>query len=236
MTAEPLVLLPGFMSDARLYWHQLAELSAERAVMVCPLRGDSIEEMARSVLAEAPPRFALAGHWLGALVAMEVLRQAPERVTRIAMINVSPLPETPTMAGLREQRILKAKTGRLDDAMLEEVPASALAEGESRINVQAMMLDMAQTLGPDRFAAQSRALMRRPDQQRLLRNSPVRALLLCGVHDTICPPRRHQFLAELIPHGTYTEIAQAGHLTPLEQPEAVTSALREWLNAPVSFK
>ncbi|WP_406736225.1 alpha/beta fold hydrolase [Thioclava sp. GXIMD4215] len=236
MTAEPLVLLPGFMCDARMYWHQVAELSAERSVMVCPLRGESVEAMAQAVLADAPPRFALAGHWLGALVAMEMLKQAPERISRIALMNVSPLTETPTMAGLREQRILRAKIGRLDDAMLEEVPAEALAAGEHRATVQAILLDMAGSLGADRFAAQSRALMRRPDQQRSLRTARLRALLLCGEADTICPPRRHQFLAELIPHGVYKEIPQAGHLAPLEQPKVVTEALRDWLNLPESFK
>ncbi|TQS72335.1 alpha/beta fold hydrolase [Rhodobacteraceae bacterium] len=229
MTAEPLVLLPGFMCDGRLFWHQMTAFSSERGVMVCPLRGDTIEAMAAAVLAMAPPTFAVAGHWLGGLVALDLLRQAPERITRLALIDVSPLSETPLVAGAREHRIVKARTGKLDEAMLEEVPANALAPGPNKQNIQAMMLDMAAALGPDVFDAQSHALMRRPDLQRALRSTKLYTTLVCGEYDTICPPRRHEFLAELMPNARCTQISGAGHLAPLEQPEAVTEALRTWL-------
>ena len=114
MTTDPLVFLPGFMCDARLFWHPLQELSASHTVIVAPLRGASVEEMADAVLAEAPPRFTLIGHWLGAVVAVEMLRRAPERVSQIALIDVSPLPETPQAAAMREPRIVMARAGRLD--------------------------------------------------------------------------------------------------------------------------
>jgi pimeloyl-ACP methyl ester carboxylesterase len=234
MPADPLVFLPGFMCDARLFWHQLLEFSASRSVMALRLQGASIEEMATAALAEAPPEFALAGHWLGALVAMEILRRAPERVTQIALIDVSPLPETPQMAGLREQRIARARAGRLDEAMLDELPPENFAPGATE--AQAMMLQMAQDLGSDSFARQSRALMRRPDQQRALRNTKMRAMLIAGEFDRICPPRRHEFLAELMPHAEFRLILGAGHLSPLEQPEKITLALRDWLAAPYLLK
>ncbi|KFE36896.1 alpha/beta fold hydrolase [Thioclava atlantica] len=233
MPSAPLVFLPGFMCDARLFWHPLQELSAQRSVMVARLRGTSIEEMAEAVLEEAPARFALAGHWLGGIVAIEILRRAPERVSQIALIDVSPLPETPQVAAMRETRIVGARTGRLDEVMLDEIPAETLAPGPERAHAQALLLEMAAALGPEAFAAQSRALMRRPDLQRTLRNSKVRALLMCGEFDRICPPRRHEFLAELMPHAEYRMILGAGHLSPLEQPEKVTQGLRDWLEAPL---
>ena len=233
MSADPLIFLPGFMCDARLFWHQIIDFSADRAVIAVPLTGASIEEMAEAVLAVAPPRFCLVGHWLGGLVAMEVLRRVPERVSGMALIDVSPLAETPTIAASREPRIIRARTGRLDEVMLEEIPAAALAPGAGRAEVQAMLLEMAGTLGPEVFTNQSRALMRRPDQQRALRATRVRALLICGEYDTICPPRRHEFLAELMPQAEFRLIPGAGHLAPLEQPEKVSQALRDWL-APVS--
>lgn len=232
MAAEPLIFLPGFMCDARLFWHQIIDFSADRAVIVAPLTGATIEEMAEAVLAVAPPRFGLVGHWLGGLVAMEVLRKAPDRVSELALIDVSHLPESPAVAAERELRIIRARTGRLDEAMLEEVPATALAAGEGRAEVQAMLLEMAGALGPEVFTRQSRALMRRPDQQRALRNTKVRAVLICGEYDTICPPRRHEFLAELMPHAEFRLILGAGHLAPLEQPVKVSRALRDWLDAP----
>ena len=231
---DPLVFLPGFMCDARLFWHQILEFSASHTVQVARLSGTSIEDMAAAVLENAPPRFALVGHWLGGLVAMEILRRAPERISQIALIDVSPLPETPQMAGLREQRIVKVRAGRMDEAMLDEIPAENFApDGDE---ARAMMLQMAQELGPDVFVEQSRALMRRPDQQRALRNTKMRASLIAGEFDRICPPRRHEFLAELMPHADYRLILGAGHLSPLEQPEKVTMALRDWLEAPFLLK
>ncbi|PCD77517.1 alpha/beta fold hydrolase [Pseudothioclava arenosa] len=234
MSPDPLVFLPGFMCDARLFWHQMLEFSAERSVIVARLRGATIEEMAAQVLTEAPPRFALVGHWLGGLVAMDILRRAPERVAQIALIDVSPSSETPQMAGLREQRIARARAGRLDEVMLDEIPPENFPPDSTE--AQAMMLQMAQDLGVDTFAMQSRALMRRPDQQRALRSTKVRAMLIAGEFDKICPPRRHEFLAELMPHADFRLILSAGHLSPLEQPEKVTMALRDWLAAPFLLK
>ena len=167
---------------------------------------------------------------------MEILRRVPDRVAAIALLDVSPLSETPATAALREARIIRARTGRLDEAMLEEIPAAALAPGEGQMAVQAMVLDMAGALGPETFTRQSRALMRRPDQQRALRNTKVRAMLICGEFDTICPPRRHEFLAELMPHAEFRAILEAGHLCPLEQPHKVTQALRDWLDAPLLLR
>ncbi len=236
MPQDPIIFLPGFMADARLFWHQILDFSTTHAVTVMPMRGTSVEEMASFVLKQAPEKFALVGHWLGGLVAMEILRRAPERVSQVALINVSPLPETPQVSGGRETRIVRARTGRLDEVMLEEVPVGALYQGPMLRDVQAMMLEMAAALGPDAFHDQSRALMRRPDQQRALRNTKVRAILICGEFDSICPPRRHEFLAELMPHAEFRLVLGAGHLTPLEQPEKVTQALRDWLAAPLLLK
>lgn len=237
MRAEPLIVLPGFMADARLFWHQIISFSPSRPVHVASLaRGGTIEDMAEEVLADAPPHFAAIGHSLGALVAMEILRRAPDRVSRIALADVSALPETPQVSALREPRIARARAGKLTEAMLEEIPPEALAPGPDQTAVLAMMIEMAEDLGGEVFQRQSRALMRRPDQQRALRNTKVRALLLCGEHDTICPPRRHEFLAELMPHASFRMIRDAGHLSPLEQPERVTQALREWLDAPLLLK
>ena len=233
--SEPLLFLPGFMCDARLFWHQILAFSASHTVIVARLEGHSVEQMAEHVLAAAPPRFALIGHWLGALVAMEILKRAPDRVTQIAMMDVSPLPETPLLAGQREQRIVSVRAGRLDTTLLDEL-AGALAPSETLREVQAMVLEMGEALGVETYANQSRALMRRPDLQRTLHNSKHRALFLCGEHDTLTPPRRHEFLAELMPHGSFKLVSGAGHLAPLEQPERVTRLLQDWLAQPLLLK
>lgn len=231
MSADPLVFLPGFLCDARLFWHQIVHFSSERAVMVLPLVGDTIEEMADDALTRLPERFTLVGHWLGGVVAMEILRRVPHRVAEIVMIDVSPLAEGAQPAAAREDRIIKALSGRFDEAVLEEIPPSALGSGPESTAAHAIMLEMAEAQGPEAFARQSRALMRRPDLQRALRSARQRALLICGESDTICPPRRHEILSELMPSGEFVLVRGAGHLAPLERPEEITRILRKWFVA-----
>jgi pimeloyl-ACP methyl ester carboxylesterase len=235
--AEPLVLLPGLMCDARLWSHPFLALNDTRAIMVAPLTGaTSVGALAQAVLEAAPRRFALAGHGLGGVVAMEMLSRAPDRVTRIALFDTSPLAETPQDAAAREPRIIGAQNGRLDEVLREEVPPAALAPGPGRIEVGQTMLDMGRSLGADTFVAQSRAMQRRPDQQKTLRDCRVPALVLCGAHDSVFPVRRHETMAELIPGAVLKVIEDAGHLPPLEQPDATTEALREWLAAPLVLR
>lgn len=228
MSGDPLVFLPGFMCDMRLFWHQLVHFSAERPVIVLPLVGDTIEEMADNVTASLPERFTLVGHWLGGIVAMEIMRRLPHRVTEAVLMDVSALAESAQFASQREDRIIKALGGRLDEAMLEEVPSSTLGEGPDAMPAQAMLLEMAESLGPEAFARQSRALMRRPDLQRALRGARQRVLLLCGEFDAICPPRRHEILAELMLLAEFRAIRGAGHLLPLEAPEEITHIMDKW--------
>lgn len=235
--AEPLVLLPGHMCDARLWSHPFLALNAERAVMVAPLTGaSSIGALAQAALDAAPRRFALAGHGLGGMVAMEMLSRAPDRIARLALLDTSPLPETPHDAAAREPRIIGAQNGRLEDAAREEVPTAALAPGPGRFEVMQTLTEMARDLGAEAFVAQSRALQRRPDQQKALRDCRAPALVLCGAHDTLFPVRRHETMAELIPGAVLKVIDEAGHLAPLEQPDAVTEALRDWLAAPLVLR
>lgn len=232
--AEPLVFLPGMMCDARLFGPQLAELSAQCAVMVAPVtQGERVEEIASGLLDQLPMRFALAGHGMGGIVAMELLRRAPDRVSRIALMSTNPLPETPQAASQREPQIVRVRTGRLGDVMHEHMPSSALAPGSYRAEIMELFMDMADALGAEVFVRQSRAMQRRKDQQATLRRTRVPALILCGEHDTLCPVKRHGFMAELIPNAHLVVLGGSGHLPTLEQPGEVTAALRKWMGAPL---
>ena len=231
---EPLVLLPGQMCDARVFWPQIAELSATMAVTVAPItQGERLEEIASALLDQLPKRFALAGLGMGGAVALEILRRAPDRVARIALIDTSMLAETPQMAAAREMRIVKAKTGKMADVIREEVQPTYLAPGPDRAAVLDLAIDMADTLGPEIYIRQSRALQRCKDQQAVLRKCKVPAMVICGAEDKINPVKRHSFMAELIPHATLRVIADAGHLPTLEQPAATTAALRDWMRQPL---
>lgn len=228
--AEPLVFLPGMMCDARLFGPQIAELSADTAVMVAPItQGERVEEIASGLLDQLPKRFALAGLSMGGIVAMEVLRRAPDRVSRIALMDTNPLAETPNVAAAREPQIVAARTGRLLEVMRDEMKPNYLAPGPQRADVLDLVMDMAAVLGPEVFVAQSRALQRRRDQQATLSRCKAPALILCGAHDALCPVQRHEVMAELMPHAVLKVLPDAGHLPTLEQPSETTAALREWL-------
>jgi pimeloyl-ACP methyl ester carboxylesterase len=237
MMVEPLVFLPGMMCDARLFGPQIAALSPEFSVMVCPVtRGERIEEIASALLDDLPSRFALAGLSMGGIVAMEILRRAPGRVTRLALMDTNPLAETPQIAAAREPQIVKARAGRLLDVMRDEMKPHYLAPGPYRGEILKLVMDMADSLGPENFVRQSRALQRRRDQQATLRKCKVPTLILCGAHDALCPIKRHTFMAELIQGAELLVLDDAGHLPTLEMPDDTTAALRRWMQQPSQLR
>jgi pimeloyl-ACP methyl ester carboxylesterase len=229
--AEPIVLVPGLASDARVFAPQIVALSAGRAVHVGHVAEDStIEAMARSVLADAPPRFALAGHSMGGIVALEIVRHAPERVTRLALIASDCLADPPAVAAAREELIVAARAGRLAEAMRTALPADALAPGSGRAELLAALVRMAQDLGPEVFVRHMRALQRRADQQRTLRALRIPTIILGGRHDRLCPPRRQEFMAAMALSARLVILEEAGHVPTLEAPGATTAVLAELLD------
>jgi pimeloyl-ACP methyl ester carboxylesterase len=231
MTA--LVLLPGMMCDARLFGPQTAAFSGSRPVHHAPLTGhDTMAGLAWQVLAHAPPRFALAGLSMGGIVAMEVVRRAPERVERLALLDTNPLAEAPEVAARRVPQIARALAGDLAGVMRDEMKPNYLAAGGARRRaILDLCMEMALGLGPEVFARQSAALRDRPDQTATLAGFRGPALVLMGAEDRLCPRDRHDRMAALMPQARLEIIAGAGHLPVLEQPEATTAALRRWLEA-----
>ncbi len=233
MSSDPVVFLPGMMCDARLFAPQMADLSRDRAVTVAPITGGArIEAIGAALLDVLPARFALAGLSMGGIVAMELLRCAPGRITRLALMDTNPLAETPHSAAGYEPLIAKLRAGLVPEAVEMILGAGVLAPGPGRAGVLALATQMAQGLGAEAIIAQVRALQRRPDYQAELRRCKVPALVLCGAQDGLTPPRRHEFMAGLLPDARFVLVKGAGHLPTLEQPEAVTAALRDWLAQP----
>jgi pimeloyl-ACP methyl ester carboxylesterase len=227
---EAVVLVPGFMSDGRVFVDQIPALSRNRSVQVAPLLGGSLEEMADGILAQAPPKFAIAGHDLGATVATEVLRRAPGRVTRLALICASAQGETPTAAAAREPRLVRAKAGRLGEVLMEEMPSTTLAETVHRNAIRDHWIDMALEMGVDTYLRQSKVMQRRPDMQNTLRRARLPCMVIGGAANTLVPPRRQEFMAELMARAQYVLLHGAGHLPMLETPNALTNALLDWLD------
>lgn len=234
---EPLVLIPGFMADARQFLPQIVQLGGERAMHVAvAAKGDTVEQMAEIMLQGLPPKFAILGHGLGGDVALEVIRRLPDRVTRVVLLATDPLSEQPQAAAAREARIVAARSGRMIEAMREEIPLTAVVDAPWRDDIMALVQDMALGLGEGVFLRQSRALQRRPDQQKTMRKVKLPALVIAGAADQLVPMRRQEFTANLMPFGTLQVIADAGHLASLEQPEAVSAAIGAFLNGPMMLR
>ncbi|MBV7378233.1 alpha/beta fold hydrolase [Maritimibacter dapengensis] len=231
---EPILLIPGACCDSRVFAAQIPYLSKTHVVQVAHLAdAASIREMAADTIHNAPPRFALCGYDMGGMVAMEILRRVPERVTRLCLISTTPVTESPEQAAWREPQIVKAQAGRLGEAVKEALPTEALAPGERRDATMRVMQDMAETLGAETFVRHSRAMQRRPDSQKVLTVTRVPTLVMCGAHDTITSEKRHTFMAELIPYAELAVIDDAGHVPTLETPEKTNIALGAWMELPM---
>lgn len=225
----PLVLLSGMMCDARLWGPQMGALG-RRAVLHAPLtEHDAVQTLAAAILADAPPRFALAGLSMGGIVAMEILRQAAHRVERLALLDTNPRAELPEVQAARAPQIAAVKAGGLRDVMRDELKPNYLVESPEKPAILNLCMDMALTLGPEVFVRQSRALAARPDQTEPLAAYPGPTLILMGAEDRLCPRDRHDQMHGLIPGSRLVIVEDAGHLPTLEQPERTTAALIRWL-------
>ncbi|MEQ9259319.1 MAG: alpha/beta fold hydrolase [Roseovarius sp.] len=228
--SDPIVFLPPMMCDARIFSAQLTAFSPTTPVTVAPVTGgDRVEEIASRLLDGLPRRFAVAGADMGGCVAMELLRRAPDRVSRVAFICTNALAETPQSAAEYEPLVIKLKAGQLEQAVHGFFKPVFLAPGVARARIIAEVVEMARNIGVEAIVAQIRAMQRRRDYQAALRRCKVPGLVISGEYDQLTPPRRHALMAELIPDAEHRVIEDAGHLPMLEQPEAMNAALRDWL-------
>mgnify|MGYP001825054831 FL=1 len=218
-----LVLLPGMMCDGRLFQH----MPPHRCLAIS--QHDTVQALAADVLQKAPETFALGGLSMGGIVAMEIIRQAPDRVTRLCLMDTNCEAETDPIKAMRQPQIDKALAGQLDSVLRFEMKPNYLADGPRRGDVLDLCMEMALGLGAEVFARQSVALRDRPDQKQTLENWGKPTLVLTGAQDRLCPLHRHELMAELMPQATLTIIENAGHLPTLERPNATRAALSRWL-------
>lgn len=226
----PLVLLPGMMCDARLFGPQIGALSGRYPIMTAPIGGaDTMSALAAKVLRHAPAQFAMGGVSMGGIVAMEVLRQEPERVLGLALMDTNPLAEVEAVKARRGPQIDAVQHGDLHRVMAEDMKPNYLAQNPDHAPILDLCMKMALDLGPDVFINQSRALRDRSDQCDTLSRYSRPALVLCGREDLLCPPKRHELMHQLMPQSQLVIIEDAGHLPSLEQPDQTTAALTRWL-------
>lgn len=237
MPRETLVMIPSMLADARIFAPQLATLSRDHAVMIAPPTcGERMEEIASQILSWAPSKFALAGMGLGGMVAMEIIRRAPERVTRIALIATSPQADTPEAAAARETHIIAARAGRWNEVLQHEINSTWMSPTTDKTSLVRTLTQMGNDLGPEAYVRQARALQRRKDQQAAMRQIQQPTCIIAGRHDGQYRLKRHEFLSELIPYADLEVIEGAGYLPSLEAPDALTDALQRWMVKPLVLR
>lgn len=225
-----LVLLPGLLNDARLWAHQQAALAEMADVVVADLTLDeSMAAMAERVLAGAPEKFALAGLSMGGYVAMEIMRRAPQRVERLALFDTTARPDTPEQTQRRKDAIAVAEAGGFDKIMPGMLPLLVHPDHMALERVGGLAREMASAVGAEAFARQQNAIMHRPDSRPALNRIACSTMVVCGREDGLTPLDRHEELADLIDGAALVVIEQCGHLSAIEQPQAVSALLRYWL-------
>jgi pimeloyl-ACP methyl ester carboxylesterase len=229
MTAENVLLLPGMMCDARQWAEQEADIS-QPVFHADTRKHDSMTEMARSVLQDAPDQFAMVGLSMGGILAFEIWRQASDRVSHLALLDTNPHAESPERQTMRLEQIAAAASGRLRELATESLKPLYLAQAHREDEkILATILDMAMDLGPDVFRTQSLALRGRVDSVPTLSSISCPTIVMCGDEDVLCPVAYHELMAAEIPNAQLIVIENCGHLSSLEQPEVVTRELQTLL-------
>ncbi|MGN5375025.1 alpha/beta fold hydrolase [Sphingomonas hankookensis] len=225
----PVLFLPGLLCDATLWRAQIDGLADMVAPMVADLTLDqTVAGMARRTLAAAPPRFALVALSMGGYVAFEILRQAPERVTGLALFDTSAAPDAPERAAGRHAAIESLELGRfrgVTSRLLPQLVHPRHVDGPLAETVQAM----ASRVGGTAFARQQRAILDRPDSRPILPTITVPTLVAVGKDDVLTPPADAAEIHAGIPHARLEVLPECGHLPALEQPERTTELIRDLL-------
>ncbi|MGE4527710.1 MAG: alpha/beta fold hydrolase [Rhodospirillaceae bacterium] len=225
------VLLPGLLCNAALYQPQMAALADVARCWVPSLVADSVGDMAAAVLGEAPDRFALVGLSMGGYVAQEIMRRAPDRVTRLALLATSARADTPEQTAMRRDYIALAAAGRFTPVTERLLPRLVSAARRTDADLIRTITDMAWSIGKEVFVRQQTAIINRPDGLEDLRKVKVPTAVIGGDADELTPPPRLAEMAERIPGAKLTIIPNCGHLCTLEAPDDVSAALRAWLAA-----
>lgn len=226
----PLLLIPGLACNGDLFADQIASLGADREVQVADHTGfDSFEELGRSILASAPPEFALAGLSMGGYLSFELLRQAPQRVRRLALLDTSARADTAQKIADRKGAIELARLGRFEQVQRAGLPMLIAGSRAGDTVLKDRVLRMAWDMGSEAWARQMNALMSRPCSLDLLPGITCPTLVMVGDDDRLTPLAGAREMAQAIPQAKLEVIADCGHLSSMERPRQVTELLRAWL-------
>lgn len=225
----PVLLIPGFACDARMYAPQVAALARRRVFVADHTRAATIGEIAAGILDRAPARFALCGFSMGGYIALEIMRQAPGRVERLALMDTQAVPESGAARAARLERMDVARARGMRAAAEANMAAMVHPARLDDAALARTILDMAEATGLEAFLRQAEAIMARADSRPSLPHVAIPTLVLVGEHDALTPPARAREMADAIPGARLVVIPDSGHMTTIERPDAVNAALAEFL-------
>jgi pimeloyl-ACP methyl ester carboxylesterase len=232
MARIPLALLPGTLCNHRMWKHQVEALVdvAEPIVIDTSLH-DTLGSVADYVYAQVPKPFALAGLSYGGIVAFEVWRRYPDAVSHMALLDTTPYAASPEKREAQQRLVGMASLGEFREVTTDYLKDAMIYPGHrENMALRTEILLMAEEVGIDGFINQIKAQLARPDSTPDLASITCPTLVLCGEEDTLCTPEIHHELSRHIPNSLLHIISQCGHLSTMEQPEVVTSAMRKWLS------
>lgn len=225
----PLLLLPGTVCDERLFLPLMGALGYPDMRVMEMTGAETTPALAARLLSNAPEQFALAGFSLGGIVALEMAAQAPERITRLALIDTTPRPDLAANAALRRAAVAKARAEGMDGYIIDAWSRLVSPANTANTALRDVILAMARDAGADVLAGQSEVAIHRADSRHRLGTMGVPTLILAGADEQVCPIEAHQELAEGIAGSRFFTIPEAGHFAPLENPAAVARHMRAWL-------
>jgi pimeloyl-ACP methyl ester carboxylesterase len=231
--AMPIVLVPGLNCTARVFAGQIPDLWRFGPVTIANhMQGDTIAAIASNILDDAPSRFALVGFSFGGYIAFEIMRQAANRVEKLALLDTSARAETAEQAQRRQERIAMAGSGRYKDyvdALFPMIVHPSRRDDEALLRIHHAMAD---EYGSAAFMRHSNAILKRADSRGDLASIGCPTLVLVGDSDELTPPDCAEEMAAVIPGARLVVVPECGHMSPIEKPEAVTKALVEWMGRP----
>jgi pimeloyl-ACP methyl ester carboxylesterase len=226
----PILLVPGLASSPRIYAPVIPALWPFGPVTVANhIRDDNMAVIARRILAEAPPRFALAGHSMGGYIAFEIMRQAPHRVAKLALINTQARPDTAEAVAGRRARIARARAGGLHEVLDEMLPQLVHASRAGEPDLRRLFHDMGDDVRAEGFINNQTAIMARTDSRPTMATIKCPTLVLTGDQDMLIPNTLSREMAEGIAGAKLVIIPDCGHSPQPERPQATIDALVEWL-------
>lgn len=226
----PILFVPGLLCSAEIFEAQVAALWPHGPTTVAStLEGETVGEVARRILETAPPRFALAGISMGGYISLEIMRQAPERVSRLALLDTTARPDTPEQTEQRRLTLEEARTRDFLSTALAGLTNLLHPERRGDVSLRNTNERMARAVGLEGFARQLELIISRPDSRPFLSAIAIPTLVLVGDADALTPVERAQEIAENIPGAKLVIVPRCGHLSTIEQPQAVSNALLDWI-------